>query len=76
MHSVWTETAELPRFGALEKSMDTDVLVIGGGVSGILSAHALQKAGVAYVLVEADRICGEDHFTARSDLSENAEALR
>lgn len=58
MRSVWTETTELPRFGALEKSIDTDVLVIGGGISGILCAHALQKAGVDYVLVEADRICG------------------
>ena len=35
-----------------------DVLVIGGGVSGVSSAYHLAKAGVAVTLVEEDRIGG------------------
>ncbi len=39
--------------------MDTDVLIIGGGLSGLAAACRLEKAGVDYQLVEAsDRIGG------------------
>lgn len=56
--SIWTGTAELPRFAPLSGDLRTDVLIIGGGAAGILCAHALAKAGVDYALVEADQICG------------------
>ena len=56
MSSLWIDTVELPRFGALEKDIKTDVLIIGGGLAGVLCAHMLHQAGVDYALVEADRI--------------------
>ena len=37
--------------------MNTDVLIIGGGMAGILCAHQLHCAGVPYVLAEAETIC-------------------
>lgn len=37
--------------------MKTDVLVIGGGMAGLLTAHLLWQSGVDCVLVEAERIC-------------------
>ena len=37
--------------------MKTDVLVIGGGMTGLLTAHLLWQSGVDCVLVEAERIC-------------------
>ena len=58
MQSVWTKTAQLPRFESLKQDMKTDVLVIGGGIAGLLCAYLLKQAGVAYTLVEAERICG------------------
>ena len=58
MDSLWTKTARLPRFAPLKKDIHTDVLIIGGGMAGLLCAYFLQQAGVDYVLVEADRICG------------------
>lgn len=58
MNSIWTRGTERPQFDALLKDMQTDVLIIGGGLAGILCAYLLDAAGVDYILVEADRICG------------------
>lgn len=57
MNSVWVENIEKPRFEPLFESRKTDVLIIGGGIAGILSAYMLKKAGVDCILAEADRIC-------------------
>lgn len=56
MHSIWSETTTLPTFEALNKNLKTDVLIIGGGIAGILTAYQLQQAGVDYALAEADTI--------------------
>lgn len=58
MHSVWTETVNAPRFERLNGDIKTDVLIVGGGMSGLLCAYELEQAGVNYVLVEAEKICG------------------
>lgn len=42
----------------MNRDMHTDVLIIGGGMAGILCAYQLHQAGVPYVLVEAETICG------------------
>lgn len=58
MRSIWEQTARLPQFDALTGGVQTDVLIIGGGMAGILCAYFLEQAGVDYLLLEADRICG------------------
>lgn len=58
MISIWTDTVEMPCFPSLKQDIHTDVLVIGGGMSGILCAHMLKQAGISCVVVEANRICG------------------
>ena len=57
MDSLWKLTAARPSFPELSDDLKTDVLIIGGGISGILCAHMLKRAGVDCTLVEADRIC-------------------
>ena len=54
--SVWSKTVTLPHFKSVEETRQTDVLIIGGGMCGLLCAHFLQKAGVEYMLLEANRI--------------------
>ena len=44
-------------FPALDGDRNTDVLIIGGGMAGILCAYQLHGAGVPYVLVEAETVC-------------------
>ncbi len=58
MKSLWSATAELPRFPTLKGDISTDVLIIGGGIAGILCARQLTRDGVECLLVEAGRICG------------------
>lgn len=47
----------MPEFESLKNDINTDVLIIGGGIAGILTAYLLQQKGVNYVLVEKNRIC-------------------
>ena len=54
--SVWSDTIALPEFDSLRKDLNTDVLIIGGGLCGILCAYQLQKAGISYVLLESNKI--------------------
>ncbi len=58
MKSIWQATAKLPTFPTLAGDRKTEVLIIGGGLAGILTAYFLQQKGVPYILVEKGRICG------------------
>ena len=64
MESIWTKTQKLPSFGSFSSNKSKkanqkyDVLIVGGGLAGILCAHKMQQAGIDYLLVEADEICG------------------
>ena len=55
MSSIWTDFS-LPPYPVLNGDTKTDVLIIGGGMAGILCAHALKEAGVHCIVAEADRI--------------------
>lgn len=57
MKSVWQTNTELPDFPNLDRDIKTDILIIGGGIAGILTAYFLHQNGVKYALVEKDRIC-------------------
>lgn len=57
MESLWRKNVEMPSFPTLEGDVKTDVLIIGGGIAGLLTAYFLHKRGVPYILVEKDRIC-------------------
>lgn len=53
---LWSDTAKAPSFKELHGDVKTDVLIIGGGAAGLLTAYFLDKKGVDYILVEGDRI--------------------
>ena len=58
MNPIWNISAQRPHFEILGGDIRVDVLIIGGGIAGILCAHALENVGVDYALIEADKICG------------------
>lgn len=57
MESLWKATCKMPEFPTLNGEKSTDVLIIGGGITGILTAYFLQQKGVDYILVEKGRLC-------------------
>ena len=58
MVSVWSGTTEKKARPALAGDTAADVLIIGGGMCGILTAHRLQEAGLRCVVAEATEIGG------------------
>ena len=56
VESIWEKAERKTSDRVLKKNLDTDILVIGGGMAGILCAHKLQDAGKQVVLVEAEHI--------------------
>ena len=58
MNSIWEKSVECVHFPPLRESKNTDVLIIGGGIAGILCAYMLNAAGVDCMLVEAKNIAG------------------
>ena len=57
MQSVWHDECNLKRGISLEKNLDTDVLIIGGGIAGILTGYMLKEEGINAVIIEAGEVC-------------------
>jgi len=55
--SLWNETARCPGFSVLDGDAKTDVLIVGGGIAGLLTAYFLRENGVRCLVAEKDRIC-------------------
>ncbi|MFD6440452.1 FAD-dependent oxidoreductase [Peribacillus sp. NPDC060186] len=49
-------TLYFPSFSNLEKYITTDVLIVGGGITGITSAYLLVKQSVKVPLIQAGEI--------------------
>lgn len=55
--SYWNKTAGKPDFSPLTESLDTDILIIGGGITGITCAYCLAQRGAKPVVIEAGGLC-------------------
>src|SRR5690554_4845982 len=56
MKSIWLDNYEIKGFPNLTNDLETDVLVIGGGITGITTAHLLSEEGYRVALVDAEKI--------------------
>ena len=56
MKSVWSESYKFRKREALNKDIKTDVLVIGAGIAGILTAYMLKQKGREVVVIDAAEI--------------------
>ncbi len=70
--SVWQQVA-LPRYDRLKHSGRFDVVVVGGGITGLSAAYFLKSAGKKVCLLERDRLGSGDtgqttaHLTCVTD---------
>ena len=67
MSSLWQQDTSLPELPRLSGTVKTDVLVIGGGLAGLLTAWSLREKGIDVLVAEQNRICGRTtaHTTAK-----------
>ncbi|MCL1963885.1 MAG: FAD-dependent oxidoreductase [Firmicutes bacterium] len=72
MDSLWRSTCPLPAFPALRGTMEADVVVVGGGLCGLLTAYFCMKAGLDTVTLEGERIlCGVTQGTTAKITSQH-----
>ncbi len=57
MESIWMKNNKLLSFPQLKENKKTNVLIIGGGMAGILTAYFLKQSGIDCILVEKNKIC-------------------
>jgi glycine/D-amino acid oxidase-like deaminating enzyme/nitrite reductase/ring-hydroxylating ferredoxin subunit len=64
-HSTWLDHP-IRRFPPLKRNADFDVVVVGGGMTGLMSAYLLKRAGKTVCVLERDRLAEADtgHTTA------------
>lgn len=60
MKSYWISSLnekEINKFQSLKENVDTDICIIGGGLTGLNLAYNLRKYNIKTILIEKDRIC-------------------
>ena len=55
--SYWNKTANKSRYPRLDKGTETDILIIGSGITGITCAYCLALRGAKPVVIEAGGLC-------------------
>ena len=71
---LWRATHQLQSFPGLNGDRETDVVVVGGGVSGLTAAVLLARAGRRVAVVERDRIGSGETGNTTAHLTEAIDA--
>jgi glycine/D-amino acid oxidase-like deaminating enzyme/nitrite reductase/ring-hydroxylating ferredoxin subunit len=72
--SIWTDGTVFPAFAPLEANIETDVVVVGGGIAGLTASVLLQRAGKRVVLIEARRMGNGETGLTTAHLTELVDA--
>ncbi|AEY65042.1 FAD-dependent oxidoreductase [Clostridium sp. BNL1100] len=67
VESYWIGSTPKTEYPELNENIKTDILVVGGGITGIATAYLLQKEGLDVVIIDANRIVHSTsgHTTAK-----------
>ena len=65
--SYWMDSVVLPKFPRLDKDIHVDVVIVGGGITGLTSTYLLVNEGLKVAVIEADRLLNgtTGHTTAK-----------
>lgn len=66
-NSFWLNSFEINHFNKLDKNIECDVCIVGGGLTGITTAYYLSKNGYNVVLIEKHNLMSKTsgHTTAK-----------
>ncbi|SDD51136.1 Glycine/D-amino acid oxidase [Terribacillus halophilus] len=54
--SYWREKTDIPEFDSLRYDTESDIVIIGGGITGIVTGYMLAKKGRQVTILEADSL--------------------
>lgn len=57
MKSIWSKNLKMPSFEWLESDLEAEAVIIGGGITGLLTAYKLKEKGIDSVILEAAGVC-------------------
>lgn len=72
--SYWVDSSSMSRYPALDRNLQVDVVVVGGGITGLTTAYLLKRAGHTVAVLDRGRCGGVDtmsttaHVTCVTDL--------
>lgn len=72
--SLWRATHHLRRFGSLNGDRETDVAIVGAGISGLTAAVLLARAGRRVILLERDYVGSGETGNTTAHLTEAVDA--
>lgn len=67
--AVWGATAEVPEYSPLQENIQTNVCVIGAGISGLTTAYLLADEGKSVVVIDDGPIAGGETGRTTAHLS-------
>lgn len=56
--SIWKAAAQKTNFPSLNENINTEIAIVGGGITGVTAAYLLARSGRKVVLLEAGAISG------------------
>lgn len=56
-NSYWIDSVNLKPFAKLEKDLSVDVVIVGGGITGLSTAYYLTKNGYNVCILEKNKVC-------------------
>lgn len=57
--SIWLETSDGTNLPSLTDDISTDILVVGGGITGLTASFELAKTGAKVILIDGGRIISD-----------------
>jgi glycine/D-amino acid oxidase-like deaminating enzyme len=67
--SVWMLEEDSPKYGSLDRDLETQVCVVGVGIAGLMSAYELAREGHSVVVLEAGTFSGGETSRTTAHLS-------